>query len=503
LIAAGCHSPRPLNSRFGRQVAFPVAALVTAAMLAIVVFVAYSAARQSRDAQEQAARATRHVLETKAEEIARTAQDYAWWNDAVRHLDLELDLTWADNYIGRYIHETFGYDVTFLIGRDDRTRYMTLDGERHTADAFALAPALEHLVAQARAMPPDQPGAVSAYLMLDGAVAIVGVSPVMPEVTDPIGTPEGPRPVLVYAQILDRSGMLEQIAETLRLRDLRVVPPEAASEATLPLTAPDGAGLGGLAWQPPPLGQELVRGLVPSLLLAFGLIAGFTWFVLDHARKAARTIEAGEARFRDIAEASADWIWETDAKGRLVFVSERFAEVLGLAPQALLMRPLGELLGSRDGTGGVADLCHAMETRHPFRDLLCRIEGGTDPRRVLRFAGKPAFDGFGRFHGYRGTASDVTAQIAAEQRAHYLALHDPMTELPNRELLWQRLEQALVGLRRRDSMAAVLMVDLDRFKSVNDTLGHATGSSSFAPGAWKHACARPTPSHGSAATSLR
>ena len=107
--------------------AFPVTTLVAAAMLAIVLFVAYSAVRQSRDAQEQATRATRHALETKAEEIARTAQDYAWWNDAVRNLDLELDLTWADNYIGRYINETFGYDVTLLIGRDDSTRYMTLD----------------------------------------------------------------------------------------------------------------------------------------------------------------------------------------------------------------------------------------------------------------------------------------------------------------------------------------------------------------------------------------
>jgi diguanylate cyclase (GGDEF)-like protein len=94
---------------------------------------------------------------------------------------------------------------------------------------------------------------------------------------------------------------------------------------------------------------------------------------------------------------------------------------------------------------------------------------------MLRFAGKPALDGLGRFHGYRGTASDVTAQIAAEQRAYYLALHDPMTELPNRELLCQRLEQALAGLRRRDGMTAVLIVDLDRFKSVNDTLGHAAG----------------------------
>jgi hypothetical protein len=84
----------------------------------------------------------------------------------------------------------------------------------------------------------------------------------------PIDTPPGPRPVLVYAQLLDRAELLDALADTLRLRDLRVVPPAAASEATLPLAAPDGTQLGGLAWQPAPLGQELVRDLVPSLLLA-------------------------------------------------------------------------------------------------------------------------------------------------------------------------------------------------------------------------------------------
>jgi diguanylate cyclase (GGDEF)-like protein/PAS domain S-box-containing protein len=439
-------------------------------MLAIVVFVAYSAARQSRDAQEQATRAIQHALETKAEEIARTAQDYAWWNDAVRHLDLELDLTWADNYIGRYINETFGYDVTLLVGRDDRTRYMTIDGERRSDDAFELAPGLRHLVARARAMPPDEPGAVSAYLMLDGVIAIVGVSPITPEPTDPIDAPEGPRPVLIYAQLLDDDELLNSIADTLRLRDLRVVPPEAASKATLPLNAADGTRLGGLAWRAPPLGQELIRDILPSLLLGLGLIAGSTWLVLDHARRAARAIEAGEVRFRDIAEASADWIWETDAEGRIVFLSERFGEVMDLAPERFLGRPLGEVVEA----AGAACLREAMDARRPFRDVLCRMGNGS-AHRVLRFAGKPALDGSGRFRGYRGTASDVTAQIAAEQRAHHLALHDPMTELPNRVLLCQRLEQALAGVRRRDDMTAVLMVDLDRFKSVNDTLGHAAG----------------------------
>jgi diguanylate cyclase (GGDEF)-like protein/PAS domain S-box-containing protein len=181
------------------------------------------------------------------------------------------------------------------------------------------------------------------------------------------------------------------------------------------------------------------------------------------------------ARFRDVAEASADWIWETDHQGRLVFLSERFAEVMDLAPESFLARPLCELLQDGDGAQGMVALREAMDQGRPFRDLLCRTEHRPDRRRVLRFAGKPALDGFGRFHGYRGTASDVTAQIAAEQRAYYLALHDPLTALPNRELLCQRLEQALTGLRRRDSMTAVLIVDVDRFKSVNDTLGHSAG----------------------------
>ncbi|MGH6913080.1 MAG: bifunctional diguanylate cyclase/phosphodiesterase, partial [Geminicoccales bacterium] len=390
------------------------------------------------------------------------------------HLDLDFDLAWADSNVGRYIHDTFGYDVTFLIGRDDRTRYATFEGERRTADAFELAPGLEDLVAAARLIPRDQPGAVSGYLMLDGAVAIVGASPVTPEPSEPIATPDGPRPVLVYAKFLDRD-LLAPIAAGLGLADLRAIPPQAAIQAMLPLRAPDSTDLGGLAWQPPPLGRQFLRDILPSLVLAFGLIAGFACLVLLYARKAALAIGASEARFRDVADASADWIWETAADGRLVFLSERFTEIMGLAPQTFLTRPLGQLLDEDDRSESVIDLRRAMEARQPFRDLLCRLENGTGRNCILRFAGKPAFDHGGGFLGYRGIASDVTAQLAAEQRARYLALYDPVTDLPNREFLHQRLDDALAGLRRDDGMVAVFLLDLDRFKSINDTFGHAAG----------------------------
>jgi diguanylate cyclase (GGDEF)-like protein len=84
-------------------------------------------------------------------------------------------------------------------------------------------------------------------------------------------------------------------------------------------------------------------------------------------------------------------------------------------------------------------------------------------------------DAAGALRGYRGTATDITSEVSALEQARYLAEHDALTGLPNRLLLRDRLGEALARCERHPASAAVLCLDLDGFKEVNDSLGHASG----------------------------
>ena len=279
-----------------------------------------------------------------------------------------------------------------------------------------------------------------------------------------------PPAVLVLGQRIDAE-LLARMAEDYGLAGLRLADgPPGRGEAALPLVSPTGEPIGSLAWTPGRPGTEHLVRLAPAMLAALLAFLGFAAlaFVSLHRAVGAAAGERGAVPRR--GRGRLGLALETDRQLRLVLLSDRFARATGLARDAALGRPLRSVL--RAGPG--SELAEALRRREPFRDALCRLEEDGETR-ILRLAGTPVRDAAGAFQGYRGTATDTTAEVEAVARARFLAEHDSLTGLPNRVRLRDALAEAAERWRRRGAEAAVLCLDLDGFKEVNDTLGHPAG----------------------------
>ena len=192
-------------------------------------------------------------------------------------------------------------------------------------------------------------------------------------------------------------------------------------------------------------------------------------------RKAREVLAEREKRFRDVLEASGEFVWETDAAWRYTFLSERVETVLGYLRHELIGRTPREFMPL--GEAQAMDLLFAQRTvdGDAFRDLVHRAITKSGRVIWLSITGVPVFDAAGKLAGYRGTGADITARKQAEERIQYLATRDALTGLPNRLLLADRANQAILAAARSRSSIALLFLDLDRFKLVNDSLGHAAG----------------------------
>ena len=172
---------------------------------------------------------------------------------------------------------------------------------------------------------------------------------------------------------------------------------------------------------------------------------------------------------QDFEQHADEALWETSTGGHLNHLSPRLAALLGVTDADIRSRPLLALLERRAVTG-LDELQQALDDGHPFREQRLSVKDG-DGVRHLSFNGKRLLDDRGRTLGWRGVIADVTDKVDTELRLLQLAHTDSLTGLANRFML----RDALAGALRAGRPGALLMVDLDHFKIVNDSLGHSAG----------------------------
>ncbi len=171
------------------------------------------------------------------------------------------------------------------------------------------------------------------------------------------------------------------------------------------------------------------------------------------------------------------WFWETDSLGTLSYVSSQLAEDFQCEPEELLGRQFTDLLSvDTDATYSIEQgktLGFHLSARFPFSEVVVRPASDQDVHWSL--SGNPIFDERGRFLGFRGIGTDLTEQRRSEQEISRLARFDSLTSLPNRAMMRQTLDEALRNAAHRHKGCGLFLIDLDRFKNVNDTLGHPVG----------------------------
>ncbi|WP_310496877.1 EAL domain-containing protein [Sandarakinorhabdus sp.] len=213
-----------------------------------------------------------------------------------------------------------------------------------------------------------------------------------------------------------------------------------------------------------------------ALLIARGaLVTSYT--MMDRMRSQIELGEQGEIvrlLLNEFEANGSDWLLETDPKGYLTHVTSRFADVARQPRAALLGRPLVDLVEGVAAPAALAALIGAVSGRRAFRDLAVpvKIEGEI---RWWSLSGTPKNDPMGQFTGFRGVGRDVTEVRQGQERIAQLARFDPLTGLANRALFRETLEDAVSRAVRTRHDIALLFVDLDRFKMVNDSHGHDAG----------------------------
>ena len=219
--------------------------------------------------------------------------------------------------------------------------------------------------------------------------------------------------------------------------------------------------------------------LDPKIALTFVMVAGagafglarLTRWIFGQLKVLARTRAQAESirlLLNEYEHRGVGWLWQVDAENRVVYISSRMTALLGRSTNQMIGHSLPASLGGTSALGRI------LLSRQPFANLEMELKTrrGT---RWISLSGDPIIDMTGAFQGFRGVGQDVTDVRRTQERLTNLANMDVLSGLPNRGRVRQLLGEALSGSAGGEAPCAIMFLDLDGFKPVNDTFGHPKG----------------------------
>ncbi|MFF7708630.1 CHASE4 domain-containing protein [Pseudomonas sp. NPDC007930] len=391
-----------------------VGLLFIGAIVALVFIARHEDQHQLRHSEADANRAVNASVET----LSRAAKDYAIWDDGYRHLGgPSVDLHWAleDNNLGPAMTNTYSLDGVFVVNDQGATLYGLVHSLPRPLPLGRLVSGdLAPLLAAAREGA-AQGDVAQGFFLVAGQPAIVHAAAIRPQLM-PTDRSAQSLSVLVFVYVLDPT-RLQRLADDYELDGLvaELGDEPAQTQASLLAKADYGSTLR-LRWYAEAPGDVFLRTLLPLLALIFALCTVVAVYFYRSALRTAEMIDQwreqglqARARYRAVAEAASDWIWETDAQGWLTYLCERFEPATGFAAEQWLGRPLVTLLEYNHPLFASNALADAPGR---WRQVPCRLRDASGHWHDCQLTVRAVLEG-NALVGYRGSVLDLSGALGS------------------------------------------------------------------------------------------